>query len=343
MADVVLTINGHDYGGWLAVEHTRSMGAIAQSFRLDLTDRWPGQSSPFPVLGNESCQLRLGGKLVIDGYLDSADISVDESGRTISVAGRDKTGDLVDCSAVHTPDEWNNQTAGQLVKILAKPFGVRVTVDVDSGAPIALFKLQHGETAFEAIERICRLRALLPMADGEGGLLITRQKNARGGLLVEGGNILSASATLQYQDRFSQYLVRGQSYGTDESFGEAVAQPESKATDPGVTRYRPTLIIAEGNTTQEIADDRAVWEAAVRAGRSASARITVADWGDWDVNTLVEVRAPSLRLNGLMLVSEVNRRLDNSGQFTEISVVRPGAYTPEPPRKAQKEDMYGAL
>nr|WP_249942232.1 hypothetical protein [Escherichia coli] len=45
--------------------------------------------------------LKINGQTVISGWLDQVNQSISATRYQITISGRDKTGDLVDCSAVH--------------------------------------------------------------------------------------------------------------------------------------------------------------------------------------------------------------------------------------------------
>ena len=82
----------------------------------------------------------------------------------------------------------------QIASDIAGEYGVQVRAQVDTGAPFLDFQLQQGETAFAAIERMARLRAVLVTDDEDGSLVITRAgKNGASTALVLGQNIKRGS------------------------------------------------------------------------------------------------------------------------------------------------------
>jgi prophage tail gpP-like protein len=154
--------------------------------------------------------------------------------------------------------------------------------------------------------------------------------------LVEGVNILAASAKRDGTSRFARYLVTGQRQGTDTDFGEDAALVQGSARDAGVRRTdRVLLVRAESGVTPQLAAQRAAWEASVRAGRAESASVMVQGWtqGDgtlWPVNARVPIRSPSLEFDGEMLITETTFRIDSGGTTTELRLRPPGAFLPEP-------------
>jgi prophage tail gpP-like protein len=344
MDDLELLVNGMKYAGWTQIGVTRAVDASSGAFTVTLTERWEGhvglaaQTEPWPILPGDRCEVRLAGIPMVIGYVDIFKPSFSANDHTINIQGRDRTADLIDCSAVHTPDEWKNIDLLRFAQILAKPFGVGVSADVSVGEVFSVCKLQQGETAFEAIERYARQRRLLLMPDGAGGLLITRAGNKRAGVgLVQGENILSASGNIDHSQRFSAYLVKGQAAYNPYSEGETEAHVEGGANDSGIRRYRPMLVIAESGSTNGSAQERATWEANSRLGKSAMASITVQGWRQspggplWEPAMLVQVKSPWLRMDGQMIIRQATYERGDGGTTTKLDIVSPQAFSPEPP------------
>ncbi len=355
MDDLALLVNGRSYSGWTSIGLTCAIDASSGAFSVELTERWEGQNGsgsqvePWPIVPGDKCEARLAGIPMVVGYVDIFRPSFSATDHTINIQGRDKTSDLIDCSAVHSPDEWRNISLLRLAQILAKPFGISVSAEVDLGAAFPVCKLQQGETAFEAIERYARQRKALLRPDGAGGLLITRAGTRRASVaLVQGENILAASGSIDHSQRFSSYLVKGQaSYGVD-SDGETEAHIEGTVSDSGIARYRPMLLIAEAGDSTADAVERATWEANSRIGRSASASVDVQGWRQypggplWEPGMLVPVKIPWLRMEGVMIIRQATYERGASGTTTKLDIVSPQAFAPEPPDKKKGSGGNGA-
>lgn len=352
MADdrVELLVEGRLYAGWEQAGITRAMDAAAGTYSLTVTDRWEPNAQPWPIRAGDECEIRLGGEVVISGYVDLVKPSFGASSHTIQVQGRDRSGDMIDCSAVHDPDEWKDIGLLRLAQILAKPFGITVQAETGLGAPIDLVKLQHGETALEALSRHAKMRKVLVMPDGRGGILLTRTGARRAAVeLVQGRNILGASGTLDWSERFSDYIVKGQAGFSEDTDGETEAHASGTAKDAYVDRYRPMLITTDTEANNATAKDRAAWEANTRLGRSAKATITVQGWRQtpggalWAPNMLVRVRSSWLAIDGEMLIRQVTFDKGSSGTTTQLDIVSPQAYAPEPPdgKQAKKPKNDG--
>lgn len=335
---VTLTVDGRDWGGWTGVEIARGIETAAGAFTLELTERWPGEPQRRAIATGAVCTLAVGETVVITGHVDDVSYGFDGASHRVTVRGRDRAGDLVDCSVVDDPKSWRDRTVAQIAADLARPFGVSVTAALATD-PLREFTVQEGETAWEAIERACRLRGLLAISDGRGGLLLTRAGEERADAVLEQGRtLLSASADHSLRDRHSLYLVKGQQPGGDWLDGDEAAGPAGSADDPDVPRYRPLLILAEDQGDRATLRDRARWEAAIRAGRGQRARVTVQGWRQggavgplWQPNSLVRLVSDWLAIDRELLIAAVTFRLaDRSGTVTDLDLARPEAFLPEP-------------
>ncbi|WP_052507990.1 phage baseplate assembly protein [Sphingomonas hengshuiensis] len=333
---VELAIGGLLYSGWTEVSITRAIDAMSGSFELALAARADGASADLPVKPGDRCEVRVGGETVINGWVDAVAPSIDANAHAIRVSGRDRTADLADCSAIHKPGSWRNVRLEAIAAELAKPFGIKVTAKADTGKPIARFALQQGETVQAALERLLRFRGLLMVADSAGDLtLITPDANAPIATLALGVNILSADATHDHRDRFSTYRVKGQAPGDEHHHGKAVSQLSGTASDAGVARYRPLLIVAEEGSDNGGVTARAKWEAGVRAGRSLSVQVRVLGWrvsaggALWRPNVQVRVQCPAVQIDdATMLVTAVTFEKSDAGTTATITAMPRGAWQP---------------
>lgn len=341
MAKIVLKVNGLEYGGWKTASVTRSIESVSGGFELSVSEKWAGQSTPWPIRQGDECSLELEGQVVVTGRIDSRRLGYNATDHSISVSGRDAAGVLVDCAAdVGNKWEFKNLSVLEFAKKITKPYGIPVAVQAGLTLPKAPSKLsiEPGDRAFEAIERACRTAALLPVSDGRGGMVLTRAGSGRSATaLVERENILSASAEYDSAERFRTVKVYGQHKGTDEASGKAVGSIRGEAQDPEVRWPERVLVVrAEGNVTRDAAKQRAKWEVTVRRARAVSVVVTVHGWTKqdgklWTPNELVSVKSPKLELYGIdMLISQVRYSTGASGTTTELTLRPRDAFMPEP-------------
>ncbi len=335
--DLILRVNGIDYHGWQSVQVTRSLQAIAGQFQVDYSKSESKAVYLLSLHPGDACTVLLGDTPVITGYIDTLSSHLEGQSKGAQCTGRDKTADLVDASSTHHPDEFRGLDLAGIARLLTAPFGITVKTQVPVGAPFSVFKLQPGETVFEAIERAARMRGILLISDGLGNLVLTQTGQERAHTpLIQGNNVLSISGQFNHQERFSHYIVKGQQQGWEELTSEQSAEVKAQAQDTTVLRHRPLMIFAETVVDQPTAQQRANWEATVRAARSTVISVVVQGWRQqddslWAINQRVQVELPTLGIDDEWLITQVTYSLNMSqGTTTALELMRPDAFVPQP-------------
>lgn len=333
MPDVALNVNQQNWYGWEEISITRSITQIANEFTLKLTDKWSADSLPRPIAEGDVCSVSIDGQTVITGYIDDVDHSYDAESHSLQVQGRDATGDLVDCSAPSF--SWASRSLLQGAKALCKPFNIPVSAAVNVGKPFASMKSDEGESVFDMIENAARIRAVLLISDGLGGLVITRAGTSRlSGKLELGINVYAGSQKRSARDRFSAYTVKGQ---TSDAWTDT-ASVSAIATDKAVKRHRPKVILADNAVDTASCKELAIWHRNIAAAKSQSINYTFLDWYlDGQLlqpNMLVAVKDHYLKINRDMLIVTVAYIIDDQGLRAELTLALPDAFAltalPEP-------------
>lgn len=341
---VSLKINGVSFEGWKQARVTAAVDKAAREFELVVSDRFPIFMPGENIKAGDECVVEVNGQPIITGYVDEVSPSYDDVTHELSVRGRSKTCDLIDCSAMNKPGQWRGIGLVDIAKAIAKPFGIEVkTAGKDTPGTVADFQLQQGETAFAAIERLCRLQGFLVSDDEEGSLIITRagSDSSAGTLQCQplgiGNNVLRGSLSVNTKDRFSEYIVKGQqSGGSDDIDGDTARGTVYSLKDSNIKRYRPMMVVSEGQTDTSTARKRAAWERSTRAGKSVQINYEVAGWvategGEiWKTNTMVPVVDSVLKVSGEFLIAEITYQISERGSTTQMRLTPPEAYAPEP-------------
>ncbi len=345
---VTLTINGIAYGGFTAVSISAGVERQCRAFSVETTQKWPGNTVARTIKQGDSVEVRIGGDLVLTGFVDATPLRYDANAVTRSVSGRSKTCDVVDCSA--EPQQWNNQTVLAIASALVKPYGLEVIAEADASAVITEHSVDPGESVFESIDRLLSLSRLLSTDDERGRVVIAKPGSAgrAADSLELGKNILSCSMRQDFSRCFSVYKVVGQRSGTDDLGEEEITEVSGAQTDERITRHRFLLIQQSGQVTPEIAQERATWEAVSRTARALTTEYVVAGWRQsngslWRPNTVVRVRDEVAGLKRDMLITEITYELSAEGLLAHITVAPPECVgeAPNAPKKnkAGKDDF----
>ena len=327
---VVLTVGGQRHDGWKAVSVSLGLdGQLSGGFTLTVSEGWldAGQLRRLPIAAGSACTLGIDGETVITGWVDTVTPTFSDSEHTVNVTGRDRAGDLLDCSAA--VKEWRGAKLETIAGDLSRPFDVAVRAETDTGPPFGRFAVNPGDTVADTIERLCRQRGVLAWSDGLGGLIIGRGAAGQPvAALARGVNLLSAQGGDDASQRYSEVIVRGSREGGDDVDGEDTAQAEGRATDPGIRRHRPLILIAETQGAAVSLAERAAWEVRTRRGKGRRITARVRGWhhagGLWRPGQTVSLADDWLGVDGLFVVGEVV--LDKSEQGTVAGLV---LYPPE--------------
>lgn len=335
--DLTLLVRNRAISGWDTIRVTRGVERMPSDFTLTMTERYPGELD-FITQPGDTCQVEISGDLVITGYVDRVIPEIGPGRHIVTVMGRGKCCDLVDCSAEWPGYQISATNALDIAEKLAEPYGISAVNLSDAGPRIPQFNLNPGETAYSVIEKVCRFAALLVHEGTDGNLILSRigAKQAASGF-KEGVNVQSAKAPRTMDERYSEYDCMIQSIATLQDVGRG-GFVQAKAYDKGVPRHRKLLLITEsGAAGQEITRLRVQWENARRYGRSRAVHLVTDSWRDsagnlYEPNMLVDLSLPTLKLDGVTwVIGEVTYQLDETeGTTCELEIMPQEAFLPQP-------------
>lgn len=323
-ATITVVVEGKPYQGWLQSEVTRDLETLSGRFSVPVS---LDPLNPPDIKRGYAIQVLIGGVQVINGYVIAAAPFYRGNDVGMRVIGRDRTGDLVRCAAMHAGGQWRNVGLERITKDLIKPFGLELVVEADLGPAIPDFKLYHGETVCDVLARATRMRGVLVTRDDLGRVVLTKAgKNRFDGAIVRGLNVISMEDIGSDDQRHSDYIAYGQSTVVDDF--EAARQIKATARDDEITRYMPLVINADGNNTATEVQALVDHTARVRRGHAYGFNYLVEGWTwkgkPWPVNERVPIWDDVAGLRGdEWLICSVKQTCSlKDGDVTEL-VVRP--------------------
>lgn len=346
--DVTIIIDGRVLGGWMDVRITRGIERMPSDFEVSTTEHSPGAADVVAQPG-DSCEVRIGKDLVLTGYVDRYMPGINAGQHEISISGRGKCADLVDCGALWPGSQINTSDVFSVAKILAKPYGIEVSVEPgqDVGPAIPQVNFGLGEAAFDVIEALCRFRALLAFETTTGGLHLGRVGTAQAASgFAQGVNVIQARALYSQDQRYSEYTAFLVSTDLFRDIGDS-GNLLVPVLDEQVTRFRNKFVPAEGPPSMDVnaLRTRAIWEKNRRFGRGYQVRITTDSWRDaagalYAPNTLVVLDLPALKLQAeRWLIGEVSYHRGSDGTTCQLLVMPPEAFSTQPPNWPQWVDI----
>lgn len=339
-SDVLLVVDeDRELGGWLEVRVTRGVERLPSDFQVTLTEKFPGTVEALQIRPGDPVVLLIGSDRVITGFVDVVRSLITPEGHSVTILGRSACQDLVDCSAEWPGGQIQGNSVLDIARKLAAPYGLEVTALTAPGDPIPLYQLNIGETAFEIIEKLCRYRQLLAYDDTDGNLLLSAVGTvAAASGFQEGVNVERAEVALSAHQRYSRYESYSMSLQSLNDLGDVDYTNSPPVIDDGVKRHRVRKVFCptSGPLGTAFAEDRLVWEAVRRAGRSYAVSLTTDTWRDaagalYAPNTLVRLQLPTLHLPDVTwLVSEVTFRRDAEGTHCDLLIMPQQSFIPEP-------------
>ena len=373
--EVSIVLSDRRWAGWVSVRITRGLERMPSDFEIGLTEVFPGETEMLVAHVGEVCEVYIGRDLVLTGYVDRVTPSISPGQHDVTISGRGKCQDLVDCSAEWEGGQIIASSVLEVAQKLADPFKIQAYGELGPAVGkanlstlIPYMAIMIGETPWEVIERLCRIAGLLAWEQPDGRLLLDvspgdvseREIRQIAGVntraasgFTEGVNVQRASAQYSGDQRFSEYkayrwalLPRPDLLGpADNLIGEAL--------DRSVTRHRPRVILAEMNKDMGVKNalDRAAWESARRYGRGHVVTLTTDSWRDaagklYAPNLMVPLELKSLHVKGVRwLVSEVTYRKSNAtGTECDLTLMPPEAFGVKPtlPDQIMRPDLARA-
>lgn len=340
---LIIAVGGRPLTHWITCEIERGLDTFAHRFSLRYVARRNTVSQaieaatarvrrePYTDTREDSADVALGshvaiywaGELLLTGNVDSLNQHITGDEQTWSAEGRSLTGDLVDCSATHKTGTWSAKSALQIARDLCEPFGLEVISKEHDAETFSRFAIEEGESVFDALDRLCKVRGLLPITRPTGGVELLRISADQKSVELQTANYRSVDRSLEQNisQRYSHYLL----HGTD-------VDERANVTDSAVKRYRPLVVVGDSRATAAQARTRATWERAVRAGRSERIRYqipsAVSDTGlTFAPGLLVQILDFEFRTYGSLVIARSVLRVSDREVMSEIELCRPESYS----------------
>lgn len=307
-----LVVNGESFDGWLSAEIERSLDEFAQRFSLRVLP-----DNPITVAMGDFCSVYSDDDLLITGYVNRVSIRVTSDDYVVSIEGRSTTGDLVDCSAIHETGHWSGKTGNQIASDLCVPFGISVTGVASD--PFEAFALEPGESVHDALDRLGKVRGLLPVTRATGQVQLLRVTDTRPtDEQLDLSRCIQRSVMYDESERHSEYRLRAVGSGKNVA---------AVALDPEVLRYRPLVVISDAPADTAKAKVRAQWEANIRAGRSERVHYALIGVNTAECGTIFPVWDNILGIDEQLVLTRSTIRSNQQELITEFELCRPETYS----------------
>jgi prophage tail gpP-like protein len=343
VAEVI--VDGAVSNTWESVEVQLNYGEAYPSFKFQTVegqnqDVQGGGRAPMYRPG-QYVLIKLGGQIAVTGIIVVRQTAYDAKHHQIQFEGRGVT--WLASRASHVGQSQSGQSGNfdgmnfiEVAAQLLAPFAgdgvsykVRGNIDM---RPFPKLQINPGETIWNFMERIARPRGIVVSTNETGAFIFTGYHEAVAvDMLIEGVNIKTCNAIMSIDGVYSEYDVRGQQPGDDQTNGAGAS--EVQGTYPGMLgfysqrSYSPNLTPAEQPGDQQDMEDRAKHEHEWRDYTYKQAIVTVYGWLQqdgslWRPGDSVRIYSPMIPFNEVMSIQRVTFTQNNShGTLTTLELV----------------------
>lgn len=350
-ADLRLRVRDLEYGDIKAATLTRGVEQVADMLTIEATAKWLRLNRAFPLQSGDECQFVIDGAVVMTGIVTAIPLGYTATDHSVQIMAKSRASAMVSSSYTGKPRTWREASLEQIVRDVAKPYGIAVNVSADTGEPFKKYGAGIGESSWSVIQRAITARGVWAVSRSDGSIDIveTGTKRYRTPIVGRGGlgtqNVLAGSREDRYEDRHSEVIVVGQSGRRANWSDDQATKGFASAVDPGVAGHRPLVIYEGSESAQSKLKARAEWEVRRRAGDSRALSYTLLGWAEFDVgqplwepNRIVRVDDPLLDARGDFLISEVVTSFGD-GTTATLTCVAPETYQRDAPVPMARHEM----
>lgn len=305
------------YSDWLTVQLGQSFdGAWQRNFTLTCAEPEDPNSKRRTASGlswSEAAQrtMRLmpgtrvdialaGQPFITKGIVGQRQSASDANRHGVQITGFSKAELTQRASAEAGTGQFRGYKLDAIASRLLQPYGLKFRVENGPegwDTPFPNVVIRHGETAFDAISRLCRQRGLWLRADPNGDVVAGAKPDGGNALFEEGINILSINCSMNWVAA-QTVVAEGQVPGSDNLFGRKAAEIGAKSTIQGGDGSAKRRVLAEMPLSQREMQLRTDME--VMAIQASLLRVSLAYQGWlnpngelWALTDFVSVKSPT--------------------------------------------------
>lgn len=336
-----IVVDGQRYRDWktVTVERTHGDPTMHATFSAVEVGSFEKQWSSQRLKLGQKASVTLAGKTVIQGVIELRQGAYDGGQHGLQIGIVSETTDAVVASVDAKSGQFKNYPLSAIANAVLQPFGIKFELrgsPAGADKPFDRVNIQVGESPWQLIERLARMRNVFLMTNENGTGLVGHRGSDQGSVaeLREGGNIKYAQCVLRDDYALNKISVHGQKKGSDDEYGDDL-RVSATANNPDVKRNRPLIIMAEEPGDKDDMRMRADREMAENTATTVDCTVGVKGWlcddgSIWTdhVGKQVTVYSPMLFPTDTMTLAVRSVRCsqdDSGGTATAISLCLPAA------------------
>lgn len=342
-----LEVNGIEYKDFITLETQLRLDALSNTFTFEAAV--PGVSQ-LSFKKGDPVRVIVDGEPVVTGFVEIIAGGYDPESHSVTIQGRDKTGDIIDSTLDDLGDLRSPISLKSIIEKAISNISNTIKV-IDNANPKKFNEAEDitapepGKNTFEFIEDLARHRQVLLTSDSDGNIVIEKTPGGNSNGLLQNitgaanNNIISADFSYDDTGRFNVYkfvsslnpIALNKTSNTQIT---TLVSQKGAIIDTGIRIGRQLVLIAESSFSDDSNDARAKWEANIRKARGLAYSCIVQDYRPepgfdiWLPNRLVNIVDEFADINAQMLINTVNFSMSTTtGRLTTLTLVEKNAYT----------------
>jgi prophage tail gpP-like protein len=350
-------IGEYQIADWESFSIEKSLSTLCGKFEFKMSSALFEKNINF--YDGDKIEIYINETIFMTGYIENFEISLTEMEYQISISGREKTCDIVDCNNILDKNVWYNQSLWTIANYLCNPFDINVLTNLPE-VKIAYAAIEDSETIFDFLLKLAKQQNVRLNTSPYGNIEIVNTVNEITYKLIPefmiGNKILihyfdlsevtNAKINGNLEDRFSQYVCKTQfTNNSGDAWNKASVFINKKATDENIFRYR-TKVFSESNMNANQCQKYANWEAQNRAAKSTKFTFSYPAWtknGQFiSMGDLINFDGKKTNLSSIMIVDTICYKLESDSYSISVSLLDKMLFNANPkdliPEKQKEND-----
>lgn len=332
---VSLLVGGKNYYGWQEMSFQAGLNVIARGCEVSVGTSVTSTDFCEDLEIGEECQIKIGGKTILTGYIVKQARSYKPTEIKITVTVKSKTVDLEECSIpLGMKPRWADSTLGGVLADIASYYGINVVDNSGLKEKTTFDAPTHG-TILSFLQSQLKAKSVVFTDNENGDLVITKVgEHPANDRLEMGKNVISGDRVLDGSKLFKTYAVTGQGADPKSQNGTPANNLYASALNNKFSRKRVTVVNQSGSTNGGELSRRASLLMNNSIGNADKLTYTVqglyqSNGNLWEPNLRVIINDKFLNVFSEVIINKVSFKIDDkNGSVTTLELKHSLAYTP---------------